>query len=447
MLAALAVYAPRAAYANGRFPRAQQIVSAPGDPSRVFLRATFGVLASFDGGHEWRWLCEDAIGFSGTWDPPAAVTPDGRLWLGLEHGLRWTTDACSVHTIPELDGELVSDLSATGGDIVLVTSTPKKPAAVWRVPAHGSPTKMGAGLEGFYLDTVDGSASGRVYVSGVRVGEKPSPHLFRSDDGGKTLRELSPAWPVAGRVYLAAIDPKDSARLLVRVLGESGSDLLLSEDGGASFHVVLHTHGAMFGFASASDGATVWAGSGGADEGLFRSNDRGRTFSPLAKAPIFCLHRAADRLYTCSNPFTDNGYAVGVSTDEGVTLTPLLGFADVLGPTLCDAGEGTRCEKTWPAMHATFTTGTSSSPAPAPPSSSAVTSAPDAGVAPASSSKCGCRVVGDPASGALAPFAVLGSIATALRHRSRRRRRLDPRCTIEWSHPEPNGHRSPVEHS
>ncbi len=389
---ALAVYAEGTAFANGRFPRAQQLVSAPSDPSHVFLRATFGVLASFDGGGTWRWLCEDAIGFSGTWDPPVAVARDGRLWMGLEKGLSWTTDACNVHAVPEVAGELVSDVSAAGADLVFATSTPKKPAAFWRV-SHGAAAKMGATLDGFYIDTLDALGT-RLYATGVRVGEKAEPHIFRSDDGGATIRELHPTWPTQGRLYLAAIDPKNAARILVRQLSDRGSDLLASEDGGATFVVVLHLAGAMFGFTQSEDGATVWAGSGDADEGLYRSTDRGRTFTPVAKAPIFCLHRSAEKLFSCSNPFTEHGYAIGVSTDEGATLKPLIGFADVLGPVACDAGAGASCGKTWTAMHATFTTQTQSTPTPsAPPVADAAASpAPSARSFGSERSTCGCGI-------------------------------------------------------
>jgi hypothetical protein len=55
------------AAANGRFPKAQQIVTAPGSGGKtIFLRATFGVLVSRDAGATWSWICEQAIGFSGT---------------------------------------------------------------------------------------------------------------------------------------------------------------------------------------------------------------------------------------------------------------------------------------------------------------------------------------------------------------------------------------------
>jgi len=362
MLAAT-VYGEAPAFANGRFPRAQQLVSDPRDPSRVFLRATFGVLASFDGGGSWRWLCEDAIGFSGTWDPPVAIGRDGRLWMGLEKGLSWTTDACNVHAMPEVAGELVSDVSADGDALVFATSTPKKPAALWRASATGA-HRTGATLDGYYIDTID-ALGARVWLTGVRVGQKAEPHIFRSDDSGVTLHELHPTWPTQGRLYLAAIDPKNGSRILVRQLSDKGSDLLLSEDDGVSFKIALHMNGAMFGFTQSADGSTVWAGSGDADEGLYRSTDRGRTFGPVAKAPIFCLHRSAQKLFTCSNPFTENGYAIGSSNDDGTTIKPLIGFADVLGPVSCDAGAGASCGKNWTAMHATLTTQTQSAPPPA----------------------------------------------------------------------------------
>ena len=422
VMVAATVYVEAPAFANGRFPRAQQLVSDPRDPSHVFLRATFGVLASFDGGGTWRWLCEDAIGFSGTWDPPVAVTRDGRLWMGLEKGLSWTTDACNVHAMPEVAGELVSDVSADGDALVFATSTPKKPATIWRAAA-GTVRKTGAVLDGFYVDTID-ALGARVWLTGVRIGEKAGPHIFRSDDSGTTVRELHPSLPTQGRLYLAAIDPKNASRILVRQLSDKGSDLLASEDGGTTFTVALHMAGAMFGFAQSADGVTVWAGSGDADEGLYRSTDRGRTFTPVAKAPIFCLHRSAQKLFTCSNPFTEHGYAIGASTDDGTTVTPLIGFADVLGPVACDAGAGSGCGKNWTAMHATLTTQTQSAPPP-PASSTPMFGAehPDGGKSfGAERSTCGCGISAGPVWPA-APWVVALGALFGRRGRSRAARR------------------------
>ncbi|HEY2514987.1 MAG TPA: hypothetical protein VGI39_29180, partial [Polyangiaceae bacterium] len=106
---------PGLASANGRFPKAQTLALPPGGDGRtVYLRATFGVLVSHDGGRSWQWLCEQALGFSSTWDPPIAVTRDGRLWVALMDGARAATTGCVAEEIPALHGELVADLAVDG---------------------------------------------------------------------------------------------------------------------------------------------------------------------------------------------------------------------------------------------------------------------------------------------------------------------------------------------
>lgn len=412
LLTLLAGYTPTPAFANGRFPRAQQITSVPGDGQRLFLRATFGILFSKDGGASWRWVCEQALGFTGAWDPPIAATKDGRLYVGLTDGLRSTVDGCSFTDATELHGELVSDLSSDGAGVWAATSTPQKPAFLWRKRGAEPFRRVGTGVTGFYFDTLDASLSrpSRLYVTGVETGKPVGAHLFRSDDGGVTLTELHPKLPTAGRLFLAAVDPKDDKRILVRQLSEQGSDLLLSTDAGESFVTALHMKGAMFGFARSSDGTTVWAGSGDAEDGLYRSTDRGATFTQVAKTTIFCLHRAADALLTCSNPFTDGGYAIGASTDEGATVRPIAQFADIAGPVPCDGGAGEKCQgNEWRVMHATLTTPTSSPSASVAPPGDASPGPPDAGSVPdagARTSRCGCTVVGQPGGFPLAALLV-----------------------------------------
>ena len=41
------------AWANGRFPRADQLVAVPGEPAELVLRTTFGLLVSHDAGVTW----------------------------------------------------------------------------------------------------------------------------------------------------------------------------------------------------------------------------------------------------------------------------------------------------------------------------------------------------------------------------------------------------------
>jgi len=357
LLTLAAAYAPSVAYANGRFPRAQQIVIDPADDNHLALRATFGVTVTHDGGKSWSWLCEEAMGFSGAWDPPIAFGNDGSLLIGLTDGLVSTRDACTMQR--SMKGQLVSDLSrAPDGDLV-ATSTASDPAKLWRRGKDGRSSPLGKGIAGVYLDTVDAAPSkpSRVYATGVQIGEPPEAHLFVSDDGGATLKEVTPVLPTRGRLFLAAVDPHDPMHLFVRQLGEKGSDLLVSGDGGHSFAVALHMDGAMYGFAMDASGNDLWVGSADESQGIWASHNGGVTFAQAAKVIVYCLARSGSTLYVCSEPFRPGGYAVGVSHDDGATVTPLATFADVTGPISCDAGDGVRCQgDAWSKMHATLMT-------------------------------------------------------------------------------------------
>ena len=390
LLLALLVLAPPVARANGRFPKAQQIVTVPGsDGKTVFLRATFGVLVSRDAGATWSWLCEQAMGFSGTWDPPIAATKDGRLWIGLPDGLSSTTaDGCDVARVPELAGEQVVDLATepAGDRVVVVTSTPGKPSHVWRRPTASAPfARLGLGVPGKSFDTVEVAPSKptRVYATAAPLGGGRRAHLFRSDDGGATLTELDVTLAHDGRLFISAVDPKDPDRIFVRHTNELGTDLLLSKDGGASFTSVLQTKTSMFGLAGTADGVTYFAGAGDAAEGTFRSRDRGVTWEPASKTSVLCLFADGAHVFACSNPFTRGGWAVAVSTDAAGTFRPLAAFDDVKGPLACDAGAGAQCAALWGDVRASVVSPAKPASTPAPSSASAPLRATDAGASDA----------------------------------------------------------------
>lgn len=393
VVTALSAYTEPLARANGRFPRAQTVLEQ-GDT--LVLRATFGLMISHDQGKSFRWLCEQAIGFSGAWDPPLALRDDGELFLGLENGLRTTKDGCSFRDRPELAGQLVSDLTEFHGEVWASTSTPNASAFVWRTEG-GTFHKRSKPLGALYVDTLDvyrgklGASPGRVYLTAIEPGKPIAPHFFRSDDDGVTFKELHPSWPVPpGRLFIAAIHPTNSDRVFVRSLGTSGSDLLVTEDAGATFRVAIHFDGAMFGFAMHDE--TVWVGSGTATEGLHRSVDGGKTFTKVRDQVVYCL-RAGRSLYACSEPYAPNGYALASSTDQGATWTSLGTFAAAGGPIACDAGDGTKCVESWPQTKLMLTTDVNTT-------GSTADASADASAAPAPSepakpkSTCGCAVVG-----------------------------------------------------
>ncbi|MGO8999412.1 MAG: WD40/YVTN/BNR-like repeat-containing protein [Polyangiaceae bacterium] len=444
------LYTPREARANGRFPKAQAIVlPAHGDGSTIYLRATFGVLVSRDAGKSWRWLCERALGFSSTWDPPLAATRDGRLWVALTDGVHATFDGCAIDDVPALKGELVADLAVdgTGDRVFAVSSSPGKPAFVWRSQGGASAlrtfTRLGKGISGFRFDTIEVAPSNpsRVYLTALLEGKGPYAHIFRSDDGGATLTELSPGLKADARLFIAAVDPRDADRIYVRALSAAGSDVLLSTDGGKSFSTPLHLKGAMFGFARTAEGNVLYAGSGDPSEGIWRSTDRGVTWEPRAKTSVFCLNADGPRLLVCSNPYTPGGYAVAQSSDQGATVNPLATFDDVLGPVECagaapgrptaDAAEESPCAASWPETRAAIATSARARPPTldaAPPRDASDDrgggDAPDAGAAAPRAPACGCRIAGVASSGGGggALFAALAALARRLR-RARELRR------------------------
>jgi photosystem II stability/assembly factor-like uncharacterized protein len=407
------------ARANGRFPAAQAILTVPGsDGMTVFLRATFGVLVSRDGGKTWRWICERALGYEGTWDPPVAVTRDGRLWVGLEHGLSSTLDGCGVEPATELAGETIRDLTtdANGDTVWAVTGAPDRRGAVWRHSGSGKWERVGLMPEGFYPSTLEVAPSrpSRIYVSGQPFGTIRG-WLLHSDDGGKTFLGGKNELAAEGPFFIAGVDPKDPERVLVRHLHTTGSDVLLTTDGGKTLKIVLTMKSAMFGFAKSADGSTYWAGSGLPEHGLFLSKDRGAHFERVSNTGVLCLHDAPNgRLFVCENPLTRGTPAVAVSTDEGKTVDPLAMFSDVQGPIECgDAGPSV-CADAWPVTHTLLT-----------PRRDAGASSPSSSSSPASpprKSACGCDVIGAAESGPDHVWLTAGLLPLVMWGRTRSRR-------------------------
>jgi hypothetical protein len=328
-------YTIREAFANGRFPLAQQALVAPGSKGDLLVvRSTFG--------------------YSGAWDPPIAYGLDGTLYVGLENGLATTKDFCTVTRTAELEGETVKDVSVdSSGTVLVVTTTPSRPSALFRKPKGKPFERVGKGLEGAYLVTVDAAPSRplRIYVSGQPLGTLKG-RLYRSDDGGTTFKELDQERSHDGAYFLVGVDPKDPARVVSRFLHFEGSEITLSEDSGKTSKVVLSIKSAMYGAAMSPDGSRVYAGSGLPADGVFVSDDRGRTFASSAHVGVQCLTATERSLFQCENPFAVGGPAFGVSEDFGKTFHTLASFAAVRGPVNCP---GTAlCEKPYAELTTTL---------------------------------------------------------------------------------------------
>lgn len=386
------------ANANGRFPQAQAIVTPPGsDGSTVYLRATFGILVSRDAGKSWRWICERALGYTGSWDPPIAATRGGRLWVGLEGGLVSTLDGCTVDASTPLAGEQIKDLTTdpTGQTLWALTGAPDKRGAVWRLAldAVGAGTweRMGVLPENIHPMTIEvaPSRTSRIFVTAQPYGEVRG-WLWTSDDSGKTFTVEKNDLAHVGPLFIAAVDPRDPNRVLLRHLHTTGSTVLVTTDRGKTFKETLSMTSAMFGFTKSEDGQTLYAASGLASDGIFRSTDGGEHFERVSNHGVLCLHDApGGRLFICENPFTLGAQAIALSSDQGRTVTALAAFSDIQGAVSCGSSAGkSACADAWPETRAQFV--------------SADAGRRDGGTratTPPAHKSCGCEIVGGGKSG------------------------------------------------
>ncbi|WP_437819332.1 WD40/YVTN/BNR-like repeat-containing protein [Sorangium sp. So ce1078] len=365
LLSIAALAAP--ASANGRFPAAGLIASHPSDPSRLMVRATYGLLSTHDGGAAWRWICEPVVGFGGNEDPMLAFLADGTIVAGVFDGLSASKNGgCDWSFAPgELMDRYVIDLSADREDpsrAVLVVSTGlgagRFLTQLWETSDNAdSWTKAGANLpEDFLAHTVDAAPSNRdrVYLSGRFGAPDYAGALQRTDDRGATWQRLDIQGSDDTRLpYIGAIDPADPDTVYVRLDGDPTDALLVSRDGGESFTTVFESKGDLLGFALSPDGASVIVG--GPQDGIWRAPASSLEFEKISDVGARCLTWTAAALFACGDEFVD-GFTVGRSTDEGESFEALLHLDGLCGPIECapESGAASTCADLWGATELTI---------------------------------------------------------------------------------------------
>lgn len=430
------------ASANGRFPRADQLVATPGQLDQLVLRATFGLLVSRDAGTSWDWICEEAIGFSGEEDPAVAILSGGRLLAGLSAGLAHTSGNFCSWQFAELSGtqppvELV-DLTVrplqAESAVALAWERTDANAFGYRSlffstnDAGNTWASYGTGIDPSVLVlTVDVAPSDprRLYASGIRPAARTAA-LFVSTDDAQTWTERAAPFdsPREQGLYIAAVDPLSPERVYLRSSGASSSRLLVTSDAGLSFEV-LFSGRSLTGFALSPDGSEIFVG--GAEDGLWWAGRDERVFEQRSSIPILCLLSLPDLLYACSNE--QRGFALGVSSDGGRQFTAKLHLSEVRGPLACAAEtSGGVCARAWPAIAERLGVPPEQS-APsggAGPAGSAETGTPAASP-PRSSTGGGCSVGSAPiAGGSFLKRAFLFVIGMAFVFRAVRRASLSP---------------------
>jgi len=361
-----------AAFANGRFPRADQLVIDPSDPHHLLARATFGFIETHDGGASWSWICEEIVGRIATTDPPIAITGDGTIVVAVpfdgvavshDKGCSWT------RAPPPLAGQLVVDMTLEPRDPagLLVLSSTNVPRAggdaglelVNRIVETKDNARtwgqLGIALPGEFIATtleVAPSDPNRIYVGGV-IGDPPSEAIEQSGDRGQTwtLTKLPGPMTSAG-VFIGAIDPKDPDRVWIRIfaretdaLGMAPTTLRVSSDRGATWKDLAETTGSMFGFALATDATSL--AYGGQDGVFIGPSDGSGEFKRVSTLNNRCLTWATAGLYACGTEPIDL-FTVGLSTDAGERFDALYKLADTCPQSCPDDGPFVQvCRASW----------------------------------------------------------------------------------------------------
>ncbi|WP_437491741.1 hypothetical protein WME75_16205 [Sorangium sp. So ce1014] len=365
LLSLAALAAP--ASANGRFPAAGLIASHPSDPSRLMVRATYGLLSTHDGGAAWRWICEPVVGFGGNEDPMLAFLADGTILAGVFDGLSASKNGGCDWSFAqgELLDRYVIDLSADREDpsrAVLVVSAGlgagRFLTQLWETSDNADRwTKAGADLpEDFLAHTVDAAPSNRerVYVSGRFGAPEYTGALQRTDDRGATWERLDiPGSDDMRLPYIGAIHPADPETIYVRLDGDPTDALIVSHDGGESFTTVFESQGDLLGFALSPDGASVMVG--GPQDGILRAPTSSLEFEKISDVGARCLTWTAAALFACGDEFAD-GFTVGRSVDEGESFEALLHRDGLCGPIECakESGAASTCTDLWGATALTI---------------------------------------------------------------------------------------------
>lgn len=364
------------AAANGRPPASVSLAVSP-DGRELIAGTTFGAVLSRDGGCSFHWLCEQSIGFGGTFDPKYALGADGTIYATTFEGLRVSRDGgCTFTTATAgkprgepgaLDGIWIDAIDLLpDGAVWVATADSGSPNDVLRSRDAGrSFEPMGLASPSIWWKSVRHAPSEptRLYVTGYQVAGTspgggqvpPTAHLRRTDDGGRTWQALPltdvtvATTPV---LHVLAVDPQRPDTLYLRSskAAPPGDLLYRSTDGGRTFTQVLTTAEPIAAVVARPGLVHVAAGA----SGLYESRDGGSSFTAVAGAPqLACLVAApGGGLLGCATNWDPDFFAIGRSPDDRA-WKKLLRFGELAGALACADGSPQRetCETTqWPAL-------------------------------------------------------------------------------------------------
>ena len=350
IIACSCVVRTAAAHAPPRANGIQWITGTTRD--RALVRTNRGLVIEGAAGGTFGIVCNEAFETSLVEVPPVVIEPDGRLLLGTYLGglVRSSADRCSFESVAgAFEGLYPIDLKANAAGIVYAAA----------LPFDGSSAELlestDQGRSGKSLTLMPGaptaleiapSDSSQLYVSVTTTeGNLSFGRLLTSSDAGHSFDEHAIELDASElRVFVVAVAPKQPRLLFVRTQSRDGitpERLLRSEDGGETFESVLSVPGPISAVVQAE--GTVWAG---AADGLYRSDDDGRSFGRIEGSDVTlvtCLATRNDAVYACGYSAGEFGVLVSAKGDDAFEW--FLRFPQVAARLDCptDSDEGARC--------------------------------------------------------------------------------------------------------
>lgn len=366
-LALLALGAPAIAAANGTaLPDTLNVALRPGNTSEAGIEANFGWLSA-DDGVSFSWVCHETV-----LDPTSSLTPIYYLGenvtittvrsLGVAidptFSLYRSTDGCTWDPPADLENVNIREVAfdpLTPDHVLAVTFTGTGTNGVWESDDAGATWhKTTLDLADRYFRSVEFSAADpmRVYATATWFQPMPAAYVYASDDGGDTWTEYAWTFSVAttlqGNVDVVATSPSNADIAYARTNG--GTDYLLrTTNGGAAWSQVFQVADDIRGVTYEEGTGALWLGT--VFQGTYRSTD-GQNFVAVAGAPSVRGIDADSRgIFVAANNYED-GFALGLTSDGGISYRGLFRFVNITGPRACPAGSDVfvNCEPRWPAL-------------------------------------------------------------------------------------------------
>jgi len=396
------------ARANNGIPGSLGVLLPLDKPQEIGLATTFGLILSDDGGTSWVWTCEEAATSMANVYTVGAPPADRFYALSPVTGLSFSADeSCGWQgAAGALAGQKVSDFFTDPTDPMHVLAAASPPtdggaaalAAVYTsidggatfgaTPLYTAPA--GASIVGIEIARSDPQVIYLTYVTATSTGYDPV--LVRSANGGQSWTPTDLLAPLGSTIVrILAVDSAASALVYLRAIGATSETLAVTRDGGMTFATPLTVaNGALSAFARLASGTVLVGalvnlpGGGGGTMGAgYRSIDGAMTFSSWMLSPQPHLVGLGERvvagkstLYLSGKNYSD-GWALATSTDEGMTVTPVMSYDQVAGIKSCvqqlclDSCNYQEMQAIWDTAVCTGTDGgTGDAGGPSPPASS-----------------------------------------------------------------------------